>query len=342
MADRSDPEDIPAAETVRRLIMGFRTTQLIHACAQLGIADLLRDGSQNAPSMARATGAHPQALYRLLRALASLGFFAEDGDGRFELTALGQTLRSGTPGSLRDLAVLYGEQWIWNAYGSTLHSVMTGEPAFATVHGQTLFEYMHLHADAAAAFDRAMSAYSEHEAGAVLAAYDFSGVAAVVDVGGGHGGLLAAILKACPQVRGVLFEQSSVIDGARSAMTRAGVADRCTMRPGNFFEAVPTGGDVYILKSVLHNWDDRRSSAILNNCRDAMREGAKLLIIERLIPEGNEPAEAKLFDINMLVVLGGMERTRKEYQNLLSEAGYELARVIPTKSPVSIVESVRR
>lgn len=245
MSHRDDAQDAPAAEVARRLIMGFRATQLVHVAAKLGIADLLKDGARDAATMATAVGAHPSALYRMLRALASLGIFAETSDGRFELTPVAETLRSDTPGSLRDLALLYGDEWVWSAYGRTLYSVMTGLPAFDLVHGQTLFEFLHLHPQAAATFDRGMTAYSEREAVAVIDAYDFSAVSNLVDVGGGEGALLAAILNAYPQANGVLLEESSVIDRARNVMAHAGVADRCAMKPGDFFEAIPDGGDVY-------------------------------------------------------------------------------------------------
>jgi hypothetical protein len=208
--------------------MGFRATQPVHVAAKLGIADLLQDGPQPVSALAAAVRAHPRALYRLLRALASLGLFAETADGQFQLTALGETLRSNAPGSLRPLALLYGEDWVWNAYGQAAHSVMTGLPAFEHVHGQGLFDYLQAHPEAAATFDRGMTAYSEHEAAAILAAYDFPGTGTIVDVGGGAGALLASILAAHPRARGVLFDQASVTDRARDLMTRAGVMDRCT------------------------------------------------------------------------------------------------------------------
>lgn len=185
-----------------------------------------------------------------------------------------------------------------------------------------------------------MTARSEQESTAVLAAYDFSDAVNLVDVGGGQGALLAAILKAYPQAYGVLFDQGSVIDHARNVIDYAGVADRCAMMPGNFFEAVPEGGDIYVLKSILHDWDDRQSITILKNCREVMRRGSRVLVIERVVPEGNEASEAKLFDINMLVVTGGLERTESEYQKIFEAAGFELTRIIPTKAPVSIVEGV--
>lgn len=329
-----------ARTAMRHMIMGFRTTQLIYAAAKLGIADLLKDGPREVSAIASAVGAHPRALYRLLRALASLGILAETTDGGFQLTGFAQTLRSDVPGSLRGLALLYGDEWLWHAYGSTLYSVTTGLPAFDLVHGQPLFEYLHLHPEAASTFNQAMTGYSELESAAVLSAYDFADAAKLVDVGGGQGALLAAILKAYPQTSGVLFDQESVIDHARYVMAHTGVADRCAMTPGNFFDAIPKGGDVYVLKSVLHDWDDERSITILKNCREVMRRGSRLLVIERVVPEGNEPSEAKLFDINMLVVIGGLERTAREYQELFEAAGFELTRIIRTEALVSIVEGV--
>ena len=342
MLHENDPQNPSPATAVTHLIMGFRTTQIIYAAAKLGIADLLKDGPQDASAMASVIGVHPRALYRLLRALASLGFFAETIDGRFQLTAFAQTLRSDVPGSLRGLALLFGDEWLWRAYGMTLHSVTTGLPAFDLVHGQALFEYLQRHPEAASTFDQAMTANSEQESTAVLAAYDFSDAVNLVDVGGGQGALLAAILKAYPQAYGVLFDQGSVIDRARNVMDYAGVADRCAMTPGNFFEAVPEGGDIYVLKSILHDWDDRQSITILKKCLEVMKRGSRLLVIERVVPEGNEPSEAKLFDINMLVVTGGLERTEREYRKIFEAAGFDLTRIIPTKAPVSIVEGISR
>jgi hypothetical protein len=338
MSHRNDCPDAASAAAVRQMIMGFRTTQLIYAAAKLGIADLLRVGPREVSSLASATGAHPQALYRLLRALTSLGFFEEIEEGSFQLTTLGHTLRSDVPDSVRDLALLYGEEWLWQVYGHTLYSVMTGLPAFELVHDRPLFEYLNLHPEAASTFNQAMTTYSELEAAAVLAAYDFTGAMTVVDVGGGHGALLAALLKAHPQARGVLFDQKSVVDQAKEEMVRAGVTGRCTLTSGNFFESVPEGGDVYLLKSVLHDWEEAKSLTILKNCRKAMRPDARLLVIERVVPEGNAPSEAKLFDMNMLVVLAGKERTRPEYQQLFEAAGIKLMHILPTAAPLSILE----
>jgi hypothetical protein len=327
---------------MRRLIMGFRATQLVYVAAKLGIADRLADGPQDLAALAAASSAHPRALYRLLRALASLGIFAETSDGRFSLTRLAETLRRDTPGSLRDVALLYGDEWLWSAYGRMAHSVQTGRSAFEHVHGQTFYDYLHNRPETAATFDRAMTAFSAHEAAAILNAYDFSGASTLVDVGAGQGALMIAILRARPRTRAILFDQAGVVEHARAVATDAGVSGRVTIAPGDFFESVPAGGDVYVLKSVLHNWEDPDSIAILKNCRAAMSNRSRLLVVERVVPEGNAASEAKLFDINMMVVPGGLERTTTEYRNILEASGFDLTRVIPTAAPVSILESVPR
>lgn len=328
------------ASALRQLIMGFRTTQLIFVAAKLGLADHLQHGAQTPQRLAQAVAADPQALYRLLRALASLGIFTELPDGAFALTPLAEYLRSDVALSVRSLAVLYGEEWLWRAYGQMLHSVRTGQPAFEQVHGEPLFDYLSGRTEAAAQFDEAMSGYSAQEADAILAAYDFSTVTRLVDVGGGHGTLQAALLHTYPHLSGIVFDRAPVIAGARRLLDEAGVGGRSDCVAGDFFTAVPEGGDAYLLKSVLHDWDDADASRILRVCRQAMAEPARLLVIERVVPEGNTSAEAKLFDINMLVVLGGRERTEREYRALFGAGGFRLTRVIPTQSPLSVIEGV--
>lgn len=329
-----------AAATLRQLIMGFRVTQLIHVAAKLDIADHLRLGPRTPHQLAQVVGAEPRALHRLLRALASLGIFAETEAGAYELTPSAQLLRSDVPGSLRGIALLYGAEWLWHAYGRTFQSVQTGHAAFERVHGQPLYDYLR-HAPAAAdQFHDAMSGFSDQESAALLAAYDFSEVATVVDIGGGHGALLAALLRRQPRLSGIVLDLPEVIAGAERLLADAGVAARATCVAGDFFSEVPGGGDVYLLKSVLHNWDDGTVVSILHRCREAMTRGSRLLVIERVVPPGNGPSEAKLFDISMLVVVGGQERTEAEYRMLFQVAGFELTRVIPTGSPHSLIEGV--
>jgi O-methyltransferase domain/Dimerisation domain len=332
---------LPAeAAMLRQLIMGFRSTQVIYVAARLGLADRLESGAQTAQQLAPQVGAAPRALHRLLRALAGLGIFAEAEGGTFALTPAARLLQTDAPGSLRGLALLYGADWLWRSYGDLLHSVRTGAPAFAHVHGQSFYEYLQEHPAAGAVFQAAMSGSSAEEAAAILAAYDFAPAATVIDVGGGQGALVAALLQAHPHLAGVVLDLSPAIAGAKALLAAAGLTARATCVAGDFFTAVPKGGDLYLLKSVLHNWDDSDVVSILRNCRQAMADGARLLVIERIIPDGNGPSEAKLFDINMLVTVGGQERTEGEYRTLLDLAGLTVTRAIPTTSPLSLLEAV--
>jgi hypothetical protein len=323
---------------LRQLIMGFRTTQMIHVAAKLGIADRLAEGPLRAEALAQAVGAAPRPLYRLLRALASIGIFAETAPGTFALTPAARLLQSDVPGSLRTTAMLYGDRLFWDAYGGMLHSVRTGQPAFAHVHGEPLFAHLANNPDAASLFHRAMSGFSDQEMSAILAARDFSGFAHVVDIGGGQGALVAALLGTCPRMRGTVLDLATVADGAQRLLADAGLTERATFVPGDFFGAIPRGGDLYLLKSVIHNWNDADATNILRGCRRAMADGARLIVIERVIPAGNVPSEATLFDINMLVVLGSQERTEPEYRALFHAAGFALTRVVPTDSPMSLIE----
>jgi steroid delta-isomerase-like uncharacterized protein len=331
--------DEDPAVVLRQMIMGFRVTQLVYVAARLGIADLLADGARHAEDLAAHINVHPRTLYRLLRALGSIEILSETDGHLFELTPLGQSLRSETPGSLRGLALLYGDEWLYRAYGALLYSVQTGESAFEHVHGTSFFEYLEQNAEAAAVFNDAMTAFSRQEEVAILAAYDFSRFTRIVDVGGGHGSLLAAVLDAYPNVEGVLFDQPSVVEGAPSLLAKSGIAERCRLEGGDFFDQIPAGGDAYVLKRVIHDWDDEQSVRILRNCRAAMSNGARLLLSEGIVPAGGEPSETKLFDINMLVSCGALERTEREYEDLLDAAGFEMTRVIPTQSPLNLIEA---
>ncbi len=330
-------EDQPS-QTLRQSIMGFRTTQLIYVAARLGIADLLEDGPKSPQSLASAAGVDARALHRVLRALASMGIFAETEAGDFQLTPLARPLLRDSPESVRGLALLYGDEWLWHAYGATLYSVRTGSPAFNDVHGKELFEYLGEHPEAGATFDQAMSSYTGQEAAALVAAYDFSEVATLVDVGGGQGALLTAILKSNQGMRGVLFDVGAVVARAQALLAGEGMEARCDRVAGDFFTSVPSGGDLYLLKSVIHHWDDASSLTILRNCRQAMGDHGRILLAERVIAPGNAPSEAKLLDINMLVVTGGCERTASEYRQLFRDASFELTQIIATRSPISLIE----
>jgi SAM-dependent methyltransferase len=327
-----------APTRLRDMIMGFRVTQLLYVAASLHLADHLADTPQAAAALARTVGADESALRRVLRALVGLGILIET-DGTFGLTALGQLLRRDRPDSLHGLAVLYGDDWLWRAYGQMRHSALTGHTAFAHVHGAPFYDYLDQNGGAASQFQDAMATYSRLEAAAIAEAYDFPANATVVDVGGGQGTLLTALLSAHPSLSGVLFDQPSVIAGAEHVFAAAGVAGRATWVGGDFFSSVLPEGDVYVLKSVVHNWDDEAAVRLLQSCRRAMRPDARLLVAERVVPSDNSPSEAKLFDINMLVIVGGQERTEAEYRTVLERSGFALARVIATTSPLSLIEA---
>lgn len=327
------------ATTLLHMVTGHWVTQAIYVAAKLGIADLLKGGPRTSEELAMSTGTHAPSLYRLLRALANIGVFEEDETGCFGLTSIGQCLASNAPDSMRARAMVSGEEW-YHVWGDLLYSVQTGQTAFDHVLGVPFFQYL-AHNDATAAiFNKTMTASSAQVAAAVVAAYDFSWAKTIVDVGGGHGSLIASILNANPQARGILFETPEVTDGATTHLVAAGLAERCDVVAGDFFEAVPSGGDVYLLSFILHDWDDERSIAILKNCQRAMAPDGRLLLIEQVIPHANEPSFSKMYDLHMLVLMGGRERTEAEYRMLLHAAGFRLTTIIPTQSPRSIIEGV--
>jgi hypothetical protein len=328
---------------LRSLITGYEASQVIYVAARLGVADLLAGGPRTAEELTEALRVDAGALRRVLQALAALGLLTHLGGSRYAITASGTRLREGVPGSLRAVALLAGER-SYRAWGGLLHSVQTGETAFRHVFGMGTFEYMAAHPEIAAFYNEAMAAGAAERATAVVAAYDFSGDGTVVDVGGGHGALLVAILSAHRGVRGVLFERESVTAGARARIEAAGLDSRCTVVAGDFFQSVPGDGGVYLLSHIIHNWDDQRSVRILANCRAAMAPRAKLLILEQVLPERFEPSraavQASMADLHMLAITGGQERTAGEYQRLLAAAGFTLTRVIGTVVPESLVEGV--
>jgi hypothetical protein len=332
------PNPSHAAELLR-LTYGAWIAQAIGVAARLRLADLMVRGPQSVDALANATGTHPSTLYRLLRALASTGVFVENEEGAFALTPLAEGLRSDVDGSLQAICVLRTEPWAWDAWGDLLHSVTTGESAIRHVHGSDLFGYLDEHPETQARFNQAMVSLSSTEIASILAAYDFSGFPTIADIGGGKGALLAAILSAYPLAQGILFDQPSTISGAGALLEQANVADRCVAVAGSFFEDVPEGGDLYLLKSIVHDWNDDRAELILRTCRQAMAPRARLLLIERVIPPGNTPSFAKWMDLNMLIVADGRERTEAEFASLLDRTGFVLQRVIPTSSPVSLVEA---
>jgi SAM-dependent methyltransferase len=330
----------PPQIALLQMMTGYWVSQSIYVAARLGIADLLRDGAKTSDELAQATGAHGPTLYRVLRALAGLGIFAEDGNGRFSLTPLAEPLCTG-PNSLRAMAIHMIEEASWAAWGKLFESVRTGEAGFKLAHGSEVFPYYASHPESMEPFNEAMTNFSEAVIPALVPAYDFSSTHQLVDVAGGHGSLLAAILKANPGLRGVLFDLPSVVEGARQRFKDEGVAERAEIAGGDFLESVPAGGDAYLMKLIIHDWDDERAIRILSNCHRAMKDGGKLLLIESVVPASNEPSFSKGMDLHMLIMTGGRERTESEYRDLFAAGGFTLTRIIPTESPLSIIEGTK-
>ncbi len=330
--------DQSAAADLRRMIVGYRLSQALHVAAKLGIADLLAEGPRRAEDLAGVTGSHPSSLYRVLRLLASEGVFEELEEGQFTLTPLAEPLRGDAPDSLRARAIFDGEEWNWHPWGNLLHSTKTGGSAFDHTYGVALFDYLKETPEAATSFDSLMAAQTRPWALSVVDAYDFADIGTLVDVGGGYGVLLAAILTAHPHLKGVLIDQPHVVAGAGPKLEEAGLAGRCETVAGDFFQSVPDGGDAYILKHVLHDWDDDRCVSILGNCRRAISNQGRLMVIEILVTPGNEPDYGKYLDLNMLVLTKGRERTEAQYRTLFEAAGFTLSRVVATRSELSIIE----
>ncbi len=311
------------------LINGFQITQAIHVASTLRVADHLSDGARSADELAVLTKSHPDSLYRLLRALGAVGVFREDENRKFELTRMGDCLRTDSATPLGAWAEVVGSPYFWQAWGHLLHSVQTGENAFQNLNNEDVWQFRATQPEHGATFDRAMTQLSRGSAEAALRAYDFSPFRHVVDVGGGQGLMLAAILRANPHMRGTLFDQSDVVAGTKALLVDRGLIDRCNIVAGNFFETVPEGGDAYLMRVVIHDWEDDEAVTILKVCRRAMPETAKLLLIERLVAGPNEMPAAKFSDLNMLVSPGGRERTREEFSDLFAKSGFELTLVSP-------------
>jgi O-methyltransferase domain/Dimerisation domain len=330
--------DTAPATALRRMLTGYLVSQSIYAVAQLGIADLLAGGAKDCDELAREARVAPGALGRVMRAAEGLGLFESDGRGRFGLTPMGQYLRGGVPGSLRALAVWNGEVG-YRAWGEVLHAVRTGEPALAQTLGMPLFRFLSQDPTLARVFNEAMDGLAAAVAAAAVEAYDFGGFGQVVDIGGGHGRLVASILGACPGTRAVIFDTPEVVAGVTEKLESAGLAGRCEVVGGDFFESVPEGGDAYVLSSVLHDWDDERAVRVLRNCRRAMGAGARLLVVECVLESRGGSGFGDFLDLQMLVMTGGRERTRDEFASLLTSAGFLLKSVTPTSVPESVIEA---
>jgi hypothetical protein len=314
----------------------------IYAAADLQIADFLASGARSSDEIAEQTGCDADATYRLMRTLSSAGVLAETVGRTFSLTELGETLKSDTHGSMRDWVLFSGSSTYVEAWQDIVRTIRSGEPAWDRVRGVPFFDYLGADPEEAAVFDRAMTSLSSWEVEAVLEKFDFAGFKLLVDIGGGEGSFLASILKATPGSRGIIFDQAEPIAAAQRLVAQEGLAERCEAVAGDFFASVPAGGDAYLLKYVIHDWDDEAAIRILKNCRRAMAADTKILLFETVVPGPQEPHYAKLQDLEMLVLLGSRERTTDDYRSLLERAGLALTRVISTSGYLSVVEASLR
>jgi ubiquinone/menaquinone biosynthesis C-methylase UbiE len=327
----------PLRALLDTLTTGYCVSQAIFVAAELGVADRLAAGPRGADELAREMGAHERSLYRLLRALASVGIFAEDDTGRFALTPLAELLRSDVPSSQRtDIQMMVGQ--FYQAWGGLIDSVRTGKPAFEKLHGRSFFDHLAENQGQAQIFDDAMTVRNDRKTNAMLDAYDLTGIRTVADIGGGNGSMLITVLRQYPEMRAILFDRPGVIERARAAIERAGLLGRCQLVAGSFLERVPRGADAYLLRHILHNWDDDHAVVILERVHEAMGKEGRLLVVDRIIPPGNEPMFGKVMDLNMLVMLGGAERTEDEFRHIFDRAGFRLTRIVPSAAEVSVIE----
>jgi hypothetical protein len=328
--------ELPPFARIYQMATGYRISRALYVVTELGIADLLKDGPKSAETLAAGTESNPDALFRVLRALASLGVFAETGTREFALTPLSEILRSDVPGSIRDGVLFLGEDLHWAVYQELGYSVRTGQPAFDHVFGQELWQYLSEHPEKSVLVDRAMAAASGSLGPAVAEAYDFSKFQTIMDVGGGTGTLLAAILNKYSRPRGIVFDLPHAIEHARAAHLLPN--GRGEWIAGDFFHAIPPGADAYLFKQVIHDWPDEKARAILEQCHHAMAGAGTLLLVEQLIPPDSSPHFSKFADLEMLVLQNGRERTKEDFDRLLADAGFRLNRIVQTKSPMWIIE----
>lgn len=332
------PPPLPPDAQMMQLMGGHWIARTVQVLAQIGVADRMKGGGKTVAELAAATGTDAGALSRLMRAAAMFGVFRVE-DGKYLLTPVGDTLRSDTPNSLRNFASFFAEPWYWQVWCEFGHSVKTGQPAFSKVHGAPAFEWFSKHPTAVEVFSRAMSSFTRQIAVAVAEAYDFGKIHTLVDVGGSHGTLMAGILKANPTMRGVVFDLPQVVEGAKTALGQAGLGNRTECVGGSFFDGVPAG-DAHIMKHIIHDWSDEQCVTILRHCRASMQRDGRMLLVEAVIPDGPEPHFGKLLDLEMLAMTqGGKERTASEFRELLGAAGFAMARIIPTQSPVCVIEA---
>lgn len=332
--------EVPPQAIIMQIANGTMVTQALGVVAKLGIADMIEDGDCDVEKLAFASGSDRSSLYRILRSLASVGVFTETSRAKFAHTPVSSLLLSDIEGSMRSMAIFMAEPWHYNVWGNMLHSAKTGGTAWKATYGEEVFDWFQKHPAESEIFNKAMTDMSASVAPALVAAYDFSGISVLADIAGGHGFLLSQILKANPGLKGILFDMDHVIEGSAAMLSKNGVADRVNVVSGDFFREVPAA-DAYIMKHIIHDWDDQRSIAIMQNIHTAMTEDGKLLLLEMVVPEGNEPHPSKILDLAMLALPGGLERTAAEYEELFDRSGFKLNRIVPTMSPFSVIEAVK-
>ncbi len=324
-------------EQLNAMFMAAAQSRALSTAAELGVADHITQGSPKSVGyLARATGAHERSLYRMLRFLASHGLFQETSNGEFDHTPLSAALRSDAEGSYRAAAQLFHH--VFAGWDGLDHAVRTGQPGFTKVYGKHVFEYAGEHPEVGELFDAGMTCIHGYETTAMLEAYDFSGVRVLADIGGGNGSLIAAVLQRYPAMHGILFDLGHVVGRARNNVKASGIADRCQVIEGSFFETIPPGAEAYLFRHIIHDWTDEQSTAILSRCRKAMPANGKLLLVECVVPTGNSPSISKDFDMAMMTFPGGIERTEAEFRALLEKSGFKLTSVTPTTTMISIIE----
>src|SRR5690349_4671194 len=334
-------QPLPPDAQLLQLAFGPMLAQALYVVAKLNVADLLAEKPLPINELAARTETHERSLYRILRSLTAVGVFAETEPKVFALNPAAELLRSDIPHSMRNGVLFMGAEWHWRVWNNMMYSAKTGKPAWGYVHGAEVFDYFAVNPEAAEIFNGAMTDMSMSIAPLIVDAYDFAAFTRLVDIAGGHGYMLAQALKSAPDLEGVLFDVQAVVDGAAALLENEGVANRVERVSGDFFAAVPAGADAYMMKHIIHDWDDERATKILSNIQAVMADGAKVLIIETVVPATSAPHYSKLLDLEMLTSPGGVERTEEEYRELLSAAGLRLVRVVPTASPYSIIEAVK-
>jgi len=330
---------LPPIIVIRQMIFGYVMTKAVHVAAKLNIAELISaHGPMTVSDIADKTGVHTESLYRLMRALASVGIFSEDKNGKFSITPLADCLKEDSPQSAKAMALMAGSLF-YKAYEEFPYSIKTGDAGFTKAIGVLPFDYLTSHPEEGKIFDRMMTDIHGGETEPMVEKYDFSVFDTVVDIGGGNGGVISVILNKNPNIKGILFDLPDVINRARENISASGLKKRCQLAQGNFFESVVKGGDAYHMRHIIHDWNDKDAITILSNCRKAMNPGGKVLVVEAVIQKGNEPNPFKFLDLTMLLI-GGKERTKEQFENIFSQAGLKLNRIVPFQHDLSVIEAV--